>query len=182
MHFLEDYKHKTEIDTPYFEYFEIKDTSLGDSSMSVSSALVEACIYGISQVELLLLSRDAMSSVNAVVCDSTLPTFHYLVGEFITWESLPDLLESSPNLEILVFPEASWIQFPFRDLLFLKRMDEVSMALIGINQRRTLKYLLKSAKVLEKMIIRGYKFFGRPRMLKKLEDLRNEILDFPREA
>ncbi|CAK7338414.1 unnamed protein product [Dovyalis caffra] len=187
MHFLEDHKHKTEIDTPCLEYFQIKDTSLCDSSMSVSSALFEAHIYdnclpwllnGISQVELLVLSGDTMSSVNAVVCDSTLPTFHYLtklvlyVGEFINWESLPDLLESSPNPKILVFPA--------KCLLSSLKTIEINNFVGMSGEKYIVEYLLESAEVLEEMIIRGCKFFGRPRTQKKLEAVRNEILDVPR--
>ncbi|CAK7324034.1 unnamed protein product [Dovyalis caffra] len=151
MHFLEDHKHKTEIDTPCLEYFQIKDTSQCDSSMS---------------------------SVNAVVCDSILPTFHYLtklelyVGEFINWESLPDLLESSPNPEILVFPA--------KCLLSSLKTIEINNFVGMSGEKYIVEYLLESAEVLEEMIIRGCKFFGRPRMQKKLEAFRNEILGFPR--
>ncbi|CAK7338391.1 unnamed protein product [Dovyalis caffra] len=212
-HYFAGCKYKTEIKTPFLEYIEFKDSSLTNSSMSVSSSLVEARIdgrcsseflNGISQVKVLVLSGDAMSSLN-YVRDSTMPTFQNLtklmlyVSEFINWEPLPDFLNSSPKLEVLVFPEARlvvpkengrgfrgfyWHSPEMEPECLLSSLKTIEINnFVGMPGEIYLaEYLLQYAEVLEMMTIRGYNFSGRPRMQKKLEALRNEIIDFARDS
>ncbi|CAK7338394.1 unnamed protein product [Dovyalis caffra] len=151
-------RHNSNNATVFRSFKDYVDQTLGIAHVvSVDDASMHRLFSSCPVLDLLVLSGDAMSSVNSVVCDSILPTFHDLtklvlyVGEFINWESLPDLLESSPNPEILVFPA--------KCLLSSLKTIEINNFVEMSGEKYIVEYLLESAEVLEEMIIPGYKFF-----------------------
>ncbi|XP_050216640.1 F-box protein At4g09920-like isoform X2 [Mercurialis annua] len=200
-------EHKIQLNTPCLEYLELSGEKLGGYSMNSSSSLVEAHIYGgcdldllngISKVQHLVLNGRIMQGLHTIIHDHGLPTFNNLkklelyVGKPVDWESLPDLLQSSPNLEVLVFPEGLvvprksgrdyyrfyWHQpdsVPECLLYHLKKVEIFNF--VGLpGELYLVKYLLECGEVLECMNIHCFDFSTRPRMRKKMEGVKYEAL------
>uniref|UniRef100_A0A2N9I8T0 F-box domain-containing protein n=1 Tax=Fagus sylvatica TaxID=28930 RepID=A0A2N9I8T0_FAGSY len=150
-----NYEYKVVIKAPNLEYLEIDDHMYEDYSVNSSPSLIEACVQGvcvfgllkgISHVKRLALSGNAMQSL-APLYD--LPTFHNLtdlklgMDDNVGWKLLPNLLQSSPNLKVLVFMDVSM------DFFFSPCWDGglIPMGTCKTFQQRNLSIQLESAKL-----------------------------------
>ncbi|XVE83335.1 hypothetical protein DITRI_Ditri16bG0080600 [Diplodiscus trichospermus] len=121
---ISGHDYSTNINAPYLEYLELCNSTSGDFSVNFSKSLVEAHINDrclvlleeISNVQLLALSGRTMNlSYSSGI---TWPIFHKLlrlelgVNHIVGWQLLTDLLNNSPNLESLVFKQASFEHKP----------------------------------------------------------------------
>ncbi|EEF39439.1 conserved hypothetical protein [Ricinus communis] len=174
-----NYDQETELNTLlWHEYLRHSGTRW---ELNVLSSLVEARVYveydigllnGISNVKHLVLTGEVTWELGVIIRDYALPTFNNLkklelyVGKPVNWELLPNLLESSPNLEVLIFPETIEI-FNF----------------VGLpGELYLVEYLLECGEVLDRMTIYCYDFGRRPRMKKKMEGVIDEVLNFERSS
>ncbi|KAM7280293.1 hypothetical protein ACFE04_007427 [Oxalis oulophora] len=193
-----DIEHGTKINTPNLEYLTLGDNISKDYFINPSPFLIEArvdhkCVYGVLQgiknVRLLTLSGDIMMSLHNVLLGHGLPRFEHLsqldleVDSNVDWSLLPKLLDSAPNLKVLVFPEGLVVPYKngrdFRRfywkspkkvpecLLFQLKTVEIQNFVGMPGEVYLVKFLLESSKVLEKMTIHCYNL---GRKWKKIEN------------
>ncbi|XP_050219189.1 FBD-associated F-box protein At4g10400-like [Mercurialis annua] len=204
-------EHKTQLNTPFLEYLKFSGKS-GGYSMNCSSSLVEAHIYGgcdldllngISKVQHLVLNGQIMQDLLIIIGYHGLPKFNNLkkielnVDNPLDWEVLPDLLECSPNLQVLVFPEGlavmpeecandychlQWYRpdcMPECLLYHLKTVEIFKFAGQPCDLD-IVRFLLKYGEVLECMNIHCFDCSTRPIMRKELDGAISEVSNFKR--
>ncbi|KAM7258102.1 hypothetical protein ACFE04_013843 [Oxalis oulophora] len=203
--------HETKINAPYLEYLALGDNVSTDYFIKPTSSLNEArvfhnCLYGILQgiqnVRLLALSGDIMGSLRKILEDHEMPKFKHVsqlelgVGEYIDWSLLPKLLESAPNLKVLVFPKGLVVPIfnsgQFRRF-YWESPENVPECLsfhlktikihnfVGVpGEVYLVKFLLKSSKVLEGIIIHCYNLDRGWKMWDNHMVARNDIANAPR--
>ncbi|XP_065862296.1 F-box protein At4g09920-like [Euphorbia lathyris] len=196
---------ETNISTPCLEYLEMvhdEVDALFRYFVNFTSSLVQAQLEGvdiyllkaISQVECLGLT-ETDRSLQSIIGDSALPIFKNLktlkLGRvrYLSpndWKMLTNLLESSPNLQVLVFPDglvSDGIHHEELNYFNLQRPEPVAECLsmhlktveiyefFGLQEElQLLEYFLECGKVLEKMIIHRYVVSKNPTLEKKVKE------------
>ncbi|XP_071723867.1 FBD-associated F-box protein At4g10400-like [Rutidosis leptorrhynchoides] len=202
--------HVTMIDTPNLEYLTLNDDISEQCFVSPLSTLIEArlsrkCGYqilkGIRNVRLLALCGKIMESLHAILQVNELPIFEHLarlelgVGEYVDWRLLPNVLESAPNLEELIFPKGLVSKSNHREyrrfywappehvpecLLFRLKTIEVQK-FVGVPcEVHLMKYLLESSRFLKKATIHYCNFGKRLKMKKNFVGAKDKITNAPR--
>ncbi|XP_065862286.1 F-box/FBD/LRR-repeat protein At4g26340-like isoform X1 [Euphorbia lathyris] len=205
---------QTTINTPCLEYLEIDARSR--YFVNFTSSLVHADVEGvdiyllnaISQVEYLSLTASEMSLQN-IIRDSALPIFKNLKTMELRdsvgwrtpandWKVLPNLLDSSPNLRVLIFCQGLVSLTLYRDdfnhfdwqrpesvpeclSMHLKTIEIFEF--VGFPEElQIVEYLLECGKVLEKMIIHRFVLSKSTIMKKKVkrDKVMSELLSLRR--
>ncbi|KAM7277786.1 hypothetical protein ACFE04_004920 [Oxalis oulophora] len=112
--------HETKINAPKLEYFRLEDGTSEDYFLHPSPSLNEACVYskcvykvlqGLQYVRKLTLTDELMEYLEDFLREHDLPKFQHLshlelgLGLNAGWSFLPVLLDSAPNLQVVVFPD-----------------------------------------------------------------------------
>ncbi|OMO56229.1 Leucine-rich repeat 2 [Corchorus olitorius] len=162
-----DHEYKTNINAPYLEYLEISDSASKEYSVNFSASLVQAQIIGncplllegISNVHILTLSGIAMENWHSSR-STKWPTFYNLfhlelgLSHLDGWGLLSHLLNSSPNLETLVFRQASFQNMTDDDEGLLNLWNSAwAMVFIAFVGFHLIMYMLEHAQVLQEMTI-----------------------------
>ncbi|XP_065862318.1 F-box/FBD/LRR-repeat protein At4g26340-like isoform X2 [Euphorbia lathyris] len=192
---------QTNINAPYLEYVEIhhgEENAPRRYSVNFTSSLIHAKLEGfdiyllnaISQVECLTLTAND-TSLEDIIHNSTLPIFKnlktlkLLVGDGwpspTNWRVLPNLLHSSPNLQVLIFPKGlvthtldqeDYNRFYWLHPEIVPECLSMNLKIIEIfefvglqDELQLLNYFLEFGRVLEKIIIHS----ENPMMEKKVE-------------
>ncbi|XP_065878960.1 F-box protein At4g09920-like [Euphorbia lathyris] len=206
---------QTKINTLCLEYLEIFHNERYAASryhVNFTSSLVHAKLKGcdvvllnaVSQVKYLILTASDRSIQN-IIRDSALPilknlkTLELLVEwpSPIDWKGLPNLLDSSPSLQVLIFPlglvsrtihlvdfhhfDWQWPEFVPECLSLHLKTIEIFEFVGFVEELDIVEYLLESAKVLDKMIIHRFDLSGNPIMERVKEDkVMSELLSLRR--
>ncbi|XP_065862314.1 FBD-associated F-box protein At5g22730-like isoform X2 [Euphorbia lathyris] len=193
-------KFSTKINTPCLEYLEIGNDDAPSYLVNFTSSLVHAnvgavdiyLLNAISQVECLILTANDMS-LQDIIDDPAIPIFKNLktLKLLVHWSSPPDwkvspnLLDSSPNLQVLIFSEGL-VTLTFDDDDFhhfnWQRPESVPGSLsihlktieifefVGFPEELdVVEYFLECGEVLEKMIIHRFVLSKHPAMNTAME-------------
>ncbi|GLT67143.1 hypothetical protein SLA2020_394720 [Shorea laevis] len=207
---IEGYEYKMEIHAPCLESLELVDSASKVFAVNCSNSLVKADVGGtcgpkilkeIPQVRELELSGKAFRDSLGNVSSSPLPIFHNLTHlelgvDSTGWNSLSNLLASTPNLEVLVFAEGllapaesrsgfhsfSWDppeSPPECVLLHLKQIEIYDF--VGTPcERFLIRYLLEHGEVLDTVNICWHDFGPRARIRKEMIESHDKILSYSR--
>ncbi|XP_065862331.1 F-box/LRR-repeat protein At5g38396-like isoform X2 [Euphorbia lathyris] len=159
-------------------------------------------LNAISQVECLSL-RANDKSLQKIIGDSALPIFKNLKTMKLPvppndWKALPNLLDSAPNLQVLIFPEGL-VRLTFYEDDFnhfnWQRPESVPESLsmhlktieifgfVGFQEELdVVEYFLECGEVLEKVIIHRFVLSRRPTMVEKVkrDKVMSELLSMRR--
>ncbi|XP_065864594.1 putative FBD-associated F-box protein At5g56440 isoform X1 [Euphorbia lathyris] len=192
---------QTKINTPRLEHLEIGNDDALSYLVNFTSSLVHAELIGvdmyllnaISQVECLILTTNDMS-LQDIIDDPAIPIFKNLKTLKLLvqwpappdWKVLPNLLNSSPNLQVLIFPEGlvtltfdnddfhhfNWQRpesVPGSLSMHLKTIEIFEF--VGFPEELdVVEYFLECGEVLEKMIIHRFVLSKHPAMRPTMEE------------